>query len=1067
MSYSTVRDRKGDIPQFQAQRTSPIYEYITRKFYCEENVVGDIAETKMTQLSWNIHTPQDDFIWKSVKLHIPLKITAKSNQATVSMRLSDRNPACNIALSACPMKMFTDCQLILNGNMFSVQPNFYETILDTCYQSRDENSWMSSHSLKPNACRNIRKETETNGVYPVVASAGAAEPDYVQIHDGNSAISDHAFDLTFANPGFNSRVRSFQTDLQGSITDCQTELVSYLHLGPFMRRVRKMPDGSRQYNSAVPYIKDFSLKLMCDKAASQYDRQKGNIYNEEFPGRTLANSILEWGTPVNMRHIGESMMPDVNWADHFVFEVMSKPYLEVEYVKLGEQQLAPSYKLRALTYQYENSDPFSFGFPVLHSTMSRLVATKVPVRLNSRLLEVCSKVYLWAELAQDYKKSFFMGGTQRCARIENLHLRINNRSDILFEPTQTSCFDNFKKLTSNAWGLSTWEKSPIYVFDPSTFGLQEYLSGQSQLMTYEWNFDVTPTELMIEEFLALNQQAAIKSMGYTQELTFLQTANGYDFAHRFKTLTSDHIYQAQIRKYINWIPSPGSQNLPVQQAQPTASGWGRKKKFIASAHQHLSPHQTVIWIAVAVLRNVADPNIQNHLYIQDRHGEPLQQIWTTAMRNYIFKPTIAANIFPAGTEMWRCKKVMGHQFRFDHCLWGLVDITALDAQTNLQTFPLKDVEQGTNGNGVLWYVPESYCFEMSRDDYQKVTGAYGVMYTGKKIFNSLADYNFGTNLWEPGKQPVWQINPNDVNGNWVDDEPGEGFITGRIIQVPADGGDVETKWFNTGDQPADSAVCPGMRAYPLNITGGAITGIRNIGDIDGGPYAQQAPHFVVRGGQRAQAEAAPNARAQFQYIPQHNANNGQNGHTYKWICFQLTAAEREGLPGLLLNHNGGANQLSANGIVTGDIQFYQHPADGGHIAVGAEVHMLQCVFERNVFNSRTVNAYTDYGEQKDVPLNYYGVDARYGYSLGTSAVPLDSTSESNSLKFQANVLYEFGQKSYIIERNGKMVEDYPSISRNENLVQGRSFAKDKRTAGYQNTNARDLVSAVDQFNAQG
>ncbi len=1065
MSYSTVRDRKGDIPQFQAQRTSPIYEYITRKFYCEENVVGDIAETKLTQLSWNIHTPQDDFIWKSVKLHVPLKITAKSNLAIVSMRLSDRNPACNIALSACPMKMFTDCQLILNGNMFSVQPNFYETILDTCYQSRDENSWMSSHSLKPNACRNIRKETETNGVYPLVASAGVDEPDYIQIHDGNSAISDHAFDLTFANPGFNSRVRSFQTDLQGSTTDCQTELVSYLHLGPFMRRVRKMPDGSRQYNSAVPYVKDFSLKLMCDKAASQYDRQKGNIYNEEFPGRTLANSILEWGTPVNMRHIGESMMPDVNWADHFVFEIMSKPYLEVEYVKLGEQQLAPSYKLRALTYQYENSDPFSFSFPNINSTMSRLVASKVPVRLNSRLLEVCSKVYLWAELAQNYKKSFFMGGTQRCARIENLHLRINNRSDILFEPTQISMFDNFKKLTSNAWGLSTWEKSPIYVFDPSTFGLQEYLSGQSQLMTYEWHFDVTPTELMVEEFLALNQQAAIKSMGYTQELTFLH--GGYDFQHRFTTLTSDHVYQAELRKYINWIPSPASQIAPVgQAAQPTPSGWGRKKNFIASAHQYLSPHQTVIWIAMAVFRNISDPNLQNHLYIQNKHGEPLQQIWTTALRNYIFKPTKDVALFPAGTEMWRCKKVMGHQLRFDQCIWGLVDISALDGVTGLQTFPLVDMEHGTHGNGMLWYVPESSTFEMSRDNYQKTTGNLGIMYTGKKIFNSLADYNFQTNLWEAGKQPVWQVNVDDADG-WVDDIPGEGFITGRIIQVPADGGDVETKAFNAADAPIDSAVCPGMRAYPLNVTAGAITGILNIGNFDGGPYRpDDDPHFQVRGGQRAEAEAAPNARAKYQYIPQHAAA-ARGAANYKWICFQLTDAERAGLPGLFLNAAGAADQRSANGVSTGDIQFYQSPIDGSHMAQPAETHMLQCVFERNVFNSRTVNAYTDYGEQKDQPHNHYGVAARYGYSLGTSAVPLGTTTESDSLKFQANVLYEFGQKSYIIERDGKMVEDYPSISRNENLVQGRSFAQDKRTTGYQNTDARDLVSALDQFNVQG
>ena len=140
MAYQSVRDTKGDIPQFQAQRKNPIYEYVTRRFYCEENVVGDVKSTDFSQLSWNIHTPQDDFLWKSVKLHIPMRITAKSAAQDVSMLLSDRNPACNVALSSSVMKMFTDCQLVINGNMFSVQPNSFEPVLDTCYQSRDENS---------------------------------------------------------------------------------------------------------------------------------------------------------------------------------------------------------------------------------------------------------------------------------------------------------------------------------------------------------------------------------------------------------------------------------------------------------------------------------------------------------------------------------------------------------------------------------------------------------------------------------------------------------------------------------------------------------------------------------------------------------------------------------------------------------------------------------------------------------------------------------------------------------------------------------------------------------------
>ena len=1065
MSYQTVRDYKGDIPQFQAQRTNPIYEYITRKFYCQENIVGNVKDTKLTQLSYNIHTPQDDFVWKSVKLHIPLKITAKSSKDIVSMRLADRNPACNVALSACPMKMFTDCQCVINGTMFSVQPNFYEGILDTCYQSRNETSWMSSHSLKPNANRNLRKETETNGIYPV-HDAGTfdhanIDQSFVQIHDGTSSVSDHAFDLTFANPGFNSRVRSFQTDLQGSASYCETEIVSYLHIGPFMRRVRKLPNQQKQYNTAVPFVKDFSLRLVVDKTASEYDIQKGNAYNEDFPGRQLASSILEWGTPCNMRHVGENEMPDVNWADYYDFEITSKPFLEVEYVKLGNQNLANSYKLRAITYQHEKSDPFSFNFPIMNNSTDRLVASTVPVRINSRLLEVCSKVYLWCELSQAHKKSFFLGGTQRCARIDNLHLRINNRSDILFEPTQLSLFDNFKKLTSNAWGLSTWEKSPIYVFDPATFGLQEYLSGQSQLMTYEWNMDCTPTELMIEEFMGLETQRARKSMGYIDNIVFNPIApNTWEFAHVFDGVQ----VLANIRKYMNWVPSPGNtapDNAQPPINQPTAMS--SRKLFIPTANSGVSPHQTQLWMEFTCRRNNTNAEGQGQLYVQSRQGKPLTQVWGDALKNYVVKPRDPT--FANHEEIWRIKKVTGHRVRFDGFIWALVDINSTGAN-GVQDFPL--VDSGTAagaGNGILWYVPESYPFSLSRDNYQKTTGESGLYYNPKRIFNSLSDYDFATNTWAAGKLPVWN-----------NDGPGAGFITGEITQLLVDGTAPVTLPFNAATPFANSAVIPGMRAYPLEITNNAVVGIRNHGDVDGGPYQQAGLHYVVRGGQRPTPNAVQQADPRFMYNSQAlGAVNNQDHH--KWIAFQLSADAHTGananLNGTFIPSAGSATQATASGVSVGDIQDYIFFTDNHRVidSLGFEVHMMQCVVERNIFNSRTDNNWADYGYQEGTannpPTGAYGLQPRFGQRFGSSAMKAANNTESNSLQFETNVLYEFGQKSYIIERDGKMAEDYPGISVNENLVQGRSFVKDKRGSDYQNQDARDILGAFDEMNIQG
>ncbi len=1055
MSYSSVRDYKGDIREFQAQRTTPVYEYIVRKFYCQENVVGNIKETDMTQLSWNIHTPNDNMVWKSVKLHIPMRITAQSNNENVSMRLSDRNPACNVALSACPMKMFTDCQLILNGSMFSVKPNFYESMLDTCYQSRDENSWMSSHSLKPNACRNLKRETEANGVFTVHDPQIAGAATFVQIHDGTSAVSSHAFDLTFANPGYNSRVRSFQTDLQGSTSYCDTEIVSYLHIGPFMRRVRKMPDGSKQYNSAVPFIKDFSLRLICDKAASQYDIQKGNRYDENFPGRVLPSSILEWATPCNMRHIGETEMPDVNWADKFDFVITSAPYLEVEYVKMPPQSLSNSYKLRALDYQHEKSEQFSFNFPLLDGTEDRLIAPPVPVRINSRLLEVCSKVYLWCELAQEYKKSFFLGGTQRCCKIDDLHLRINNRSDLLFEPTQLSLFDNFKKLTSNAWGLSTWEKSPIYCFDPASFGLEEYLTGQSQLMTYEWDMQVRPTELMIEEFLALEQQRVRKSIGYQEDIVFLPIhPNTYGFAHAF----GNRVAEGNIRKYINWIPNPDN-TAP----DGAATTWAERKLLVPSANQWMSAHQSVVWMEFNIRRNTLNAEFQNQLLVQTHMGYPMQDVWTNALKNYVIKPSLQA--FANSAEIWKIKKVTGHRLRFDGMAWALCDVEHLDGD-GVQDFPLVATSTGGNGKlSILWFVPQSYPFSVSREDFQKQIN--DIYWGPKRLFNSINDYDFTANTWVAGKKPVWGLpeQPSTISN------PGDGFITGHITQLVPDGTVVETLPFNSKVPLADSDTIPGIRAFPYTVAGGAHpTGIRNLADVDGGAHTGGNPAYAPRAGMRPVVNGVAGAGAAFMYNGQGPLDARNQAH-YKWIAFQLHADAHDetnnNLNGKFIHSDGSAAQVTGSDVPRGDISFFEEQKDNNYIgeALGYETHLLQCVVERNVFNTRTVNAYVDYKKLPQDQGTSFGALARVGQEFGSSASASSTTAETNTLKFEVNVLYEMGQKNYVIQRDGKL-EDYPEIQLNQNLVSGRKFPRDKRSSGYENDDARDF-SALNQYKTQG
>jgi hypothetical protein len=54
---------------------------------------------------------------------------------------------------------------------------------------------------------------------------------------------------------------------------------------------------------------------------------------------------------------------------------------------------------------------------------------------------------------------------------------------------------------------------------------------------------------------------------------------------------------------------------------------------------------------------------------------------------------------------------------------------------------------------------------------------------------------------------------------------------------------------------------------------------------------------------------------------------------------------------------------------------------------------------------------------------------------------IEPAKQANTLKFQANILYEFGQKNYIIERDGHMIKtdgEYPGIQIDRNVIAGQT-----------------------------
>ncbi|HIO73347.1 MAG TPA: hypothetical protein EYN38_09625, partial [Flavobacteriales bacterium] len=558
----------------------------------------DPKDVNLTSLTFNIKESDPSMVWKSVRLCLPMAIAAQSAARIVSLRLSDRNPACNIALAASAYEMFSDIQLIVNGSMFSNQPNRYQGMLDRVYRGRDVLSFQSGGSLKPIVNRNLKRSTEVNGTFAV--SRDDEKGEYVQVHDTFSSVSNNAFDLTQSNPGFITRAAQFQQDMAGAEYSKSSLVTMYLDIGIFQNKERKLPSGRRQYNDACPYLRDVMVRFTYDKLRSNFDvKFKKTIEDDQsfFDSRHMPSKFLEFATPVNSGIFGEPALPVTGWASSFNVAFTAKPYLEVQFVQVPEQLLKPQYSLMAIRYQHEISDIFNFEFkaPAQGEPLTTQGTTQ---RINSRLLEVASKIYVWAGLSFNDKKSFFLGntGNQRYCEIQRIHLRMNTRSDALFEPTQLECYNIFKRLTFNDMNYQTWSKSPIYVFDPQALGQPEFLASDGQLMTYDWSCEISPTALQNEEMLFLQDGINMKSMGYDKD---------FIFSPSFSPHVQGVYPTIVIRKYMNWKPNPEYYEPDDAQGDAPANRhapWGLVQQFVPNASYYIGPNKRMIQLAYYVDR---------------------------------------------------------------------------------------------------------------------------------------------------------------------------------------------------------------------------------------------------------------------------------------------------------------------------------------------------------------------------------------------------------------------------------------------------------------------------------
>ena len=824
----SIPDSKAHIQQYEPGRVSPIYTYIAKKYNCVEDVVkaenAEPAFVDLNSLTFNIKENDPSMVWKSVRLCLPISCEARDEFDRVSMRISDSLPACNVAIAANWMEMFSSIDLICNGSIFASQPNRYQGMLDRVYRGRDVLSFQSGGSLKPIVNRNLKQSTEANSIFPVIIDHDDEKAEYVQVHDTLSSVSRNAFDLTQSNAGFITRSAAFQQSLKGQ-TYLKDGLASmYVDIGIFQGKERKLPSGRRLYNDACPYLRDVTLRFTFDKLRSKFDAKHNTEINEDFQffqSRDFPSKLLEFATPVNSSIYGETALPVAGWAKNFNVYFTAKPYLEVQFVQLPEQVMQDKYSLMAIRHQHETSDIFHLSFPPPGDN-GILQGNSVYQRVNSRLLEVPSRIYLWAGLSFNDKKSFFLGntGNQRFCEITDLHLRMNTRTDALFNPTQLECYNVFKRLSLNDMNYQTWSKSPIYCWDPQSLGQPEFKASDGQLMTYDWTCQIRATALQYEEMISLQNSINQKSMGYNDNDVFEDT---------YMTQINNIQCPTYVHKYQNWIPNVGY-------VEPNDNNlWAHPTNLIPNASRHVGTNRAQCFLAHYIERPFVSG--QHQLKEMALFSQPDEaDIMTSRTQGRYVKRKDGQAAFDGNVhdnpEIWRIHQTLEHYYRFDNFIWAIWDAT------NNRVAKLANSDQLC-----LWWVPESWPMILTTDDLGYTdpdSGNYGIY----KTFNDIGDLSFNANgeiNFTAGNVPIFE-----------NDHTQRGVLRGRVIMQDTDG-TVVTRDFNKVTAALKGQYCPGPRALPMIIQAAganrAISGIRNVGQKDGGRGGAQT-NRRLRGGLR-------------------------------------------------------------------------------------------------------------------------------------------------------------------------------------------------------------------------
>jgi len=537
------------VPEFQPERRAPIFPQITRKYPCIENIAQLYFDNARAcqRLSWKIQQPDPTMVFTGVKLVLPLRMQsflADDEDNPVDMRVVSKLPSANIALAETPMMAFGQTSLSLNGRVFS-EDNSYRRVLDCCYRGSSPSAYGDNHSLKPVVIRNMVNDASRQTTFVrnqnteevTTDDAGAAlvvRSDYI----GGKSL-DAAFSLLEHNGPFLERARKFQDNLSADGLTWEDDITSYLEVGPFQARARKG-------NTAVPYIRDLHLMLNFAGQVSKVDTQLGADYPSNLIRalRTIPARLFEFGTPSNLRHPGETIQTVLGFVSAMKLQWRAKPYLEVTYTKYIET-MKPSYGLRCFERQYEKSNEFQLT-PDGHGSDTQVA------RVTSRILSMPTKIYVYGELSDVQKGAWGNGGVRRSCRLKNLHCRINQRPDVVFNPSQEDCFEMFQRHTNSSLEYASWLKAPIYVFTPVDLGQPDMFANDARRTIFEWDAEVSMTPLQSQEEKDFKTMKYAHAIGYRSPAHFLPYFSLADIKCRWNLRGKPQLANRENAYYLEW-----------------------------------------------------------------------------------------------------------------------------------------------------------------------------------------------------------------------------------------------------------------------------------------------------------------------------------------------------------------------------------------------------------------------------------------------------------------------------------------------------------------------------------